>query len=487
MFLLLLNIFVAGFVVIALEILGIRILASVFGYSIFVWGTIIGIILVALSIGYYGGGLVADRSSSFATIYKVILAGTFYLAITIMSYPFLLGYLAKWDQVLGISLGSIILLVPPAVLLSMVSPIAIKALLREKQEGKIIGGIYSLSNAGSILGVFITTFILIPELGSKGTLLLCFGGTLGFALLGLLLEKPARKVILGFFVAGIVLMLGGFVIAEPVKQRTVLKTESVYNSIEIADSLGTRYLLLNGHPMSYKDLGEVKLEHYFYDAMAVLPEMLGKRDMLVLGFGSGTVWEKIDAFFPGVYVEGVEIDGKVVEIGREYFGLRESEKLKVHVDDARHFVQNAEREYSIVFNNAINAKFIPFHLVTREFFGMCSEKLAEDGVMVNYSFYTEGETVLRDSIARTMCEVFPSVYYLDFPMQNVSLLYGFKQETGKNEIAELVSRAVRGNENENAIALFEYHLNMEEFNCSAGEIITDDKNPIDLITLKQIT
>jgi len=485
MFLLLLNIFIAGFVVIALEILGIRILAAVFGYSIFVWGTIIGIILVSLSIGYYSGGLIADRSNSFATIYKVILGGTFYLALTIMGYPFLLSYLAKWNQIAGITLASVILLVPPSIFLSMVSPIAIKALLKETGQGKTIGGIYSLSNLGSILGVFVTTFLLVPFLGSNATLLLCFATLIVFALAGLKLENPSKKTFLAFLVIGLVLFFASTAIAERVKSGTVLKTETIYNSIEIRDSLGTRYLLLNGHPMSYKDKEE-KLEMYFYDGMAVFPELIQANDMLILGFGTGTVSGKIGAFFPDVFVEGVEIDGKVVELGRQYFGLRESEMLVVYVDDARHFLQVTERKYSIIFNNAINAKFIPFHLVSKEFFGLSAEKLKEDGVLVNYSFYTSEKTVLRNSIARTMCDVFPSVYYLEFPLQSVSLLYGFKQETGMEQIAAWVERAKQRSENKDAITLFEHYLDMKEFDCLQGEVITDDRNPIDLITLEQI-
>ena len=485
MFLLLLNIFIAGFVVIALEILGIRILASVFGYSIFVWGTIIGIVLISLSIGYYGGGLIADRSCSFSTIYKVILGGTFYLALTITSYPFLLKFMGKWDQILGITAASVILLVPPSILLSMVSPIAIKALLKEKGQGKTIGGIYALSNLGSILGVFVTTFMLIPFLGSKATLLLCFAVLIIAALIGLKLENPSKKIFLILLVIGLVLFSASFAIAEPVKKGTVLKTESVYNSIEIRDSLGTRYLLLNGHPMSYTDTPE-RLENYFYDAVAVFPELMEKDDILILGFGTGTVSGKIEAFYPDVFVEGVEIDPKVVELAREYFGLRESEKLVVHVDDARHFVQITPRKYSIIFNNTINAKFIPFHLVTKEFFELSSNKLDEDGVLVNYSFYTNEKTILRDSIARTMCEIFPSVYYLDFPLQSVSLIFGFKQQTSTEQLLQWVEEAKQRNQHSNAEPLFDHYQNIQQFDCSRGELITDDKNPIDRITLEQI-
>jgi hypothetical protein len=107
--------------------------------------------------------------------------------------------------------------------------------------------------------------------------------------------------------------------------------------------------------------------------------------------------------------------------------------------------------------------------------------------MVNYSLYYEGKTILRDDIARTMCGVFPSVYFLDFPQQKVSLLFGFKEKTGKGQISSMVDSAISRNENEAVKIVMGHFKNIEAFDCGKGQAITDDKNPIDSITLEQIT
>ncbi len=482
---LLVNIFLAGFVVIALEILGIRILASFFGYSIFVWGTVIGIVLASLSVGYFFGGILADKSPRFSTVYKVIFIALLYLAVSITAYPFLLESLSKWDLFAGLSLASIILLVPPSILLSMVSPIATKSLLKKQQEGKTIGNIYALSNLGSIIGVFATTFYFIPFFGSKATMIFCFVSSIVFVLIGFALEKTGKKKLFVFGIISLTLFASIFVFVKTPSRYLLHSTESVYNLIEIKQFNGTKWLLLNGYPMSYKEKEET-LEMYFYDAMAVFPRIVSSEEILILGFASGTVSGKIETFFPEVKVVGVEIDPKVVQLSKEHFGLKESEKLKVFVDDARHYLQVNEKKHGIIFNNAINAKFIPFHLVSKEFFELSSKRLKKDGVLVNYSFYSKEKTLLRDSISRTMCEVFPDVYYLNFPLQQVSLLFGFKKKTTKEELIQRIDSAKPTTENEDAKELMDYFKEIKKFDCLQGQIITDDKNPIDQITLEQI-
>ena len=484
-FILLCNVFFAGFVIMALEIVGIRILASFFGYSVFVWGSAIGIVLVSLSIGYWLGGIVADRSSRPTKIYKIIFISVIYLCLAILAYNYMLEYLSEWNFFTGLLIASLVLLVPPSFLLSMIPPIATKALLEKNKEGRTIGNIYALSNVGSILGTFATTFYLIPILGSRLTLTYSSAGMLLLVMLGFLTERVhAKRFFLIFFVSAMFLSVP-IIFPEHKGPYTLLKTESVYNTIELREHAGTRWLLLNGYPMSYKEK-EPKLGSTFYDAMACFPELIGAKDVLILGFAAGTVAGKMNAFFPGKKIVGVEIDPKVVKLAKEYFSLQESEKLRVYVDDARHFLINDKNSYDVIFNNTINARFIPFHLVTKEFFELAKSRLKSKGVIISYSFYAENKTLLRDSIARTMCEVFPSVYYLNFPVQKVSLVFGFSERISKEELLNMVESAKGKVKDESVIRLFNHFKNMQRFDCSKGTLITDDKNPIDSITLKQI-
>ncbi|MEM4663215.1 MAG: fused MFS/spermidine synthase [Candidatus Diapherotrites archaeon] len=471
----------------ALEIIGMRILASFFGYSVFVWGTIIGIVLVSLSIGYWLGGILADICYSYATIYKLILGSVLYLLVGIIAYPYFLEFLSESSFLFGLIVSTCLLLVPPSVLLSMVPPISTKALLKKKDEGKTIGNVYAISNVGSILGTFITTFYLLPYLGSRNSMILCVFAMAFFIVLGFWLEKISKKKVL---LVAILIAFFSFIIfnmSEPITNRTLLKVESIYNTIEVREIGQTRWLLLNGHPMSYYEK-KPTITNYFYDALAVFPKITGAKNILILGFATGTIANKTSYLLPNTKIEGVEIDPDVVKIAREYFGLRESEKVRVFIDDARHFVKKTDGSYDIIINNTINAKFIPFHLVTKEFFEQCDKKLSEKGVMINYSMYSEEKTMIRDSIAKTMCQVFPSVFYLNFPNQQVSLVFGFKEKTTQSKIEETIEEAMLDEQSSDIKQLMQHIKQIREFDCSSnkGEIITDDKNPVDNITLEQI-
>ena len=182
------DVFIAGAIVMALEIAGSRILAPFFGNTIFVWGSLIGVVLAALSLGYFLGGRLSDRSPSFFQFSVILLAAGISILVMSVASPLIL------EAVFSINLGdrygpllaTSILLIIPGTLLGMVSPYAVK-LSAEKLEkiGGTSGNIYSLSTIGSIFGTFMTVFILIPELGVR-SILFALGLTLvAISLLGL--------------------------------------------------------------------------------------------------------------------------------------------------------------------------------------------------------------------------------------------------------------------------------------------------------------
>src|SRR5208337_3698970 len=177
---LLLSVFVSGAVVMALELLGSRLLAPVFGNSIFVWGSLIGVVLAALSTGYYLGGKIADLKPDFQVLSIVI----FVAGLLVIGLPALAPPLFDWIVKLSIGdrysplLATVALLGLPSVLLGMVSPFAIRLAAKSfEQLGKASGNLYALSTLGSIVGTFLTVFVLIPEFGVN-KIILSLGVTL---------------------------------------------------------------------------------------------------------------------------------------------------------------------------------------------------------------------------------------------------------------------------------------------------------------------
>lgn len=158
-------VFICGAVVMAFEIIGSRMLGPFVGTSHFVWSSIIGVILISLSLGYYYGGKLADKKPSFSLLSLIILiAAVFIIISTLIKTSLLQIMLDAIDSVQVVAiLSSLILFSIPGVLLGMVSPFAVKLKSRNlKTTGQTVGNLYALSTIGSIAGTFLAGFWLVP-------------------------------------------------------------------------------------------------------------------------------------------------------------------------------------------------------------------------------------------------------------------------------------------------------------------------------------
>lgn len=162
--------FLCGATIMLLEMLGFRLLPPYFGYSITVWGTLLGVVMVALTAGYYAGGSLADRRPHGRTLYLLILAAAGYTLLLLFSYPAVLRYSARFDLLPGTILASVLLFAVPMGMLSTVSPFVIRLLAREDGIGSVAGTVYAVSTVGSIAGTVLTAFYLVPVIGTRATL-----------------------------------------------------------------------------------------------------------------------------------------------------------------------------------------------------------------------------------------------------------------------------------------------------------------------------
>jgi len=118
--------FVSGAAIMLLEILGFRLLPPYFGYSMAVWGALLGVVLAALSVGYYAGGALADRHPRPRTLYLMILVAAGYTLLVLQGHPAMLGFAARFELVPGVTLAALLLLALPMTALSTVSPLLIR-------------------------------------------------------------------------------------------------------------------------------------------------------------------------------------------------------------------------------------------------------------------------------------------------------------------------------------------------------------------------
>jgi predicted membrane-bound spermidine synthase len=162
--------FIVGGVLMGFEMLGSRYLFPYFGGSIGTWASLISTVLCALAIGYFAGSAIVDRHPSQRTIAISILVAAAYLALVPASADPVMSKILDTlgDGPSATLLASTVLLLVPLTLLGTFSPIAVSILTRSGDDaGRIAGLVYGVSTVGNVVGTLLTTFTLIPTIGSR--------------------------------------------------------------------------------------------------------------------------------------------------------------------------------------------------------------------------------------------------------------------------------------------------------------------------------
>jgi len=405
-------VFVSGTVVMVLELIGSRILAPYLGTSIFVWTALIGIILGALSAGYYIGGSLSKKNPKLSTLAAIILvAGLLILSITILKEPVL-----KLALPLGVKAGSVVatlmLFTLPSIVMGMVSPYAIRLKVQTVEgSGSAAGILYAISTLGSIFGTFLAGFYLIPTFSST-QILLGLGAVMALTALigGLRLQPLAVLVIVG------ILGIGTSLVPSPY----VYESDSAYNHIRVLDTILTetgarvRVLLLATEAHSILNLDSDDLiaqYHQLYQLDNLFARKIERA--LTLGAGAYIAPRNFLERYPTAEMTVVEIDPAVTVVAQRYFNLTKNNRLTTIHQDARLFLNHVEEKYDIIYGDAFASYYsIPFQLTTIEALQRVSEALTDDGVFVlNVISGLEGEQALFFSAEyQTLAQVFPQLY-----------------------------------------------------------------------------
>ncbi|MFC1599064.1 fused MFS/spermidine synthase, partial [Patescibacteria group bacterium] len=265
--------FTSGLTIMAVEITASRLIAPYFGTSTFIWTNIIGVIMVALSIGYYVGGKISDRIPDIKLLLEIILVACLILLIIPFVISPLVGIVV--DNILFLQsasimifLGSLItvsvLFIIPILLLGVVSPFIIKLLAVDEQRiGTDAGLVFSISTIGSIIGTFLPILVFIPFLGSRKTMI-CFALLLAFIALTGLVNKKWHLL---FFTLLLPFVFLNLTTIKPA-QGFVFEDESAYQYFQIVDEGYLRLLKPNegmGVASVYNMNEPAVLTGYYYD------------------------------------------------------------------------------------------------------------------------------------------------------------------------------------------------------------------------------
>lgn len=372
---------ISGAAILALEILGTRILGPFYGVSIYLWSALITITLAALSAGYWVGGNLADKNAQATRLWLIFgLAGLWIVLIPWMKYPFL--HLAEpFGLRFAVLIASAVLFFPPLMLLGMISPFAIKLRTADLNEvGRSAGRLYALSTLASVVSALFTGFFLIPNVGVN-RLTLSIGGILILtALIGYIKNKKAIQttlslIVLAFYIFSLTTIAEQ---AQPEKGLLAIR-QSPYAELRVLETEEGRHLLIDGgiHTLVNPETWESYLH---YAAVMELPKYFFDRTgtALVIGLGGGSlVKQYAQAFWK---VDAVEIDPVVIELAYEYFGLQKDEGT-VYEMDGRQFLVTTSNKYDVILLDAFGSSSIPFHLTTEEAFGLLSHRLTAEGIL----------------------------------------------------------------------------------------------------------
>ncbi len=464
---------VAGASMMSLELCALRMLAPSFGGGTYVWGALIGVVMAALSGGYYLGGRLADKSSdakpacrlmAVAGAMTAILAGIGRPAIMSMTFA---GFF--WGPILA----SLVLFAPPIMALSMVAPAAIRFIVKSTPEvGSVSGRVYAVSTVGSIAGTLATAFILLPAIGTKATVL-C--NAVALFLTGYLNSPDRDNALLAVLLAGgVVLAYTGDAQLDRAYGNVIHASESEYNIIRVYDTPTMRRLVLNDEGLTQTVmLKGSTLTGRYYDLYTAGPLINGGGRVLFIGLAGGTAVKQLLEFHE-VEVDAVEIDPKVVEVAGDYFGLAERPGLNVFVDDGRQFLRGAGTYDLICQDTYSGGGYLPAHLSSLEFFAEAREHLSENGIfMINVVTYGD-DTGLGYAVANTLKGAYPSVFTV-MSGGNMIVL-GFKRRTSEAEILE----RIRSNRNPLlGNVTLAYETTLREYTASGGTVFTDDRSNVE--------
>ncbi|WFR56118.1 fused MFS/spermidine synthase [Anaerocolumna sp. AGMB13025] len=495
--------FISGMCIMGVELSASRLLSPYFGTTNLIWSIIICLIMVGTSIGYYLGGKKADKSETVIPLYKnLIICGVWVLLIPLISNVVIIFTLFISNVIspinvllIGAFLSSLIMFLFPLLLLGMVSPFLAKYCINDlTKTGSVIGKISLFTTIGSIIGTLLPSFVLIPLLGVKRTFI--FWGII------LIVLGISSNILFKHRVTSTIVKLGLIIVVAVALTSTSLnlegkpicEAESQYNYLcvkEKNNELGLYTNNLIGTQSIYINDGKNKTG-YYYDYLLPVPLFLAdysKQDeikVLMIGYGTGTLYKLMDNYFSNLKITGVEIDQKVMDLAEDYFDYNKKD-VSVLVEDGRNYLyKNSKRQnekYDIIIIDVYQDISLPLNFTTQEFFKLCKENLKDNGVVaMNVALGNRCDSVLVESLGQTLKSTMNSVYCYKSEGDSNVIVVG----SDRSELKENFFNNIANVEDDNIKDIGE-KIKKSIVKIDKDEIVvTDDKNNLEIIQQKAL-
>lgn len=435
--------FVAGAGIMMLELTAPRLMQPWFGASTFVWTNVIGILLLALSLGYVLGGRLASRPAPERRVGLTLSACGVWTALVPLVLPMVSAALlpdpgtlaaarsARTTLELGSLAVTLLLVAPPVFVLGTVSPQVVAVFARGRDVGSAAGRVFMLGTLGSLLGTFLPTYVLVPTMGSRGASFVAAGF---LVLSGLLLLAGRARVaaaasgVLAIAVSAALLDGRPLRAAEP-GEELIAERESAYQYLrvtrgpalgDVEQGVHEKLLRINEGLAEFHSVavdGESTTAGKYYDYFAMLPSCFPpeeKVDVLVLGSGAGTMTRVLrDVWGRERFGElvNVEIDPGVVALEAEFDDAHFGGDWTTLPGDGRAVARTLAGPFDLIFVDAYARQIdIPFHMATVEFFALVRERLSPHGIVALNVSGSDAGGALPQSLAATLRDAgFPRI------------------------------------------------------------------------------
>ena len=375
----------------SIELLSGRILAPYFGSSIYVWGGVITVFMVALSIGYLIGGRLSIKEPSLRNLSLFLLsAATATIPIVIMN-EFVLDHIFSLiqDPRYGSVVSTTLLFFLPTTILGMVSPYSVRLLVNEyKYSGHYTGLLFFVSTFGSAAGTILTSFYLVLLLEINSIIWIMIGISVAICITAMAYwAKITNKTAASIFCMVIVFGVSGFADAETIihKEKSLYRDITVYEEGDIRCMRFTRWVRYSGPQTCVSLINRDRLVlNYSKMMLGALYLYPNPQKILIIGVGGGTLPTTLSSMFPTAEIHAIEIDPAVINVAKKYFDFKPGRNIAVYEEDGRVFVKRAIKKgykYDLVLLDAYDHEYIPEHLLTKEFLEEVKSIILPGGVL----------------------------------------------------------------------------------------------------------
>ncbi|MEE9345204.1 MAG: fused MFS/spermidine synthase [Methylococcales bacterium] len=471
---------ITGAAVMMIELMGTRIIGPFYGVSLFVWSSLISVTLLALAIGYYVGGLLADKQGVVRLSHVIFLAAIFTGIIPLMS-PGVLSATNSLGLRAGAFTSAFILFSPCLVLLGMAGPFVIKmATSRLESVGFVVGSVYAVSTLGSVIGTLLLGFYLLPLAGIKLIILCISLVLLGLSLMLAIYELRRLQLV----VKPILWMMSSLAVAIVLTsvyllhEKHIVKNYRVLSDVESHDGWirvvdqpyeRIRWLLSDSSTIGAESLDTGNGLLSYQRIVGLLPDFLpDAKNALLIGLGSGHLVGVLDR--KGITTDTIEINPEVARVASKYFNFKPTGDLII--GDARYQVTKLDKQYDIIIHDCFTGGTEPIHLLSVEMIQTLNSLLKDNGVLaLNMIGFLEGpDKISVAAVALTLDAVF-------------SHRRVFVSEPGKdfNDIVFLVSNSPTALKPKKNNQLIEKKLTKKEISIDTKNafVVTDDYNPLE--------